>query len=220
MRRRPDRGTTSARSHRCIRLTAPFASTGRSVVCRDSPLLPNAGPASGGNEVSITGSGFAGTTAVSFGGKSAAEFTVSGDDLIRGCRAAWDGTVPVTVTAAGSTQSVDDYTYVEVTSVSPTAARPRHLSAASALGPPTAVRSRCADFPRSPGSTPSASACSAPRPGAQPGLQNAHLIDSAIAGQPELRERPHRHRRPRGTAVFSPPARAPARSSRQVLLRT
>ena len=91
-----------------------------SVTCPpESLLLPNSGPASGGNTVAITGSGFTAATAVSFGGVPATSFTVEADDLIEAVAPPGAGTVPVNVTADGSTQVVDDYTYVAITSISP-----------------------------------------------------------------------------------------------------
>ena len=91
-----------------------------SVTCPpESPLLPNSGPASGGNTVAITGSGFTDATAVSFGGVPATSFTVEADDLIEAVAPPGAGTVPVNVTADGSSQVVDDYTYVAITSISP-----------------------------------------------------------------------------------------------------
>ncbi len=69
--------------------------------------------------IAITGSGFTDATAVSFGDVPATSFTVEADDLIEAVAPPGAGTVPVSVTADGSSQVVDDYTYVAITSISP-----------------------------------------------------------------------------------------------------
>ncbi len=90
-----------------------------SVMCPpQSPLLPNTGPATGGNTIDITGSGFTGASGVRFGG-AAATFTVQADDLIEAVVPPGTGTVPVTVAVGASIHPVDDYTYVAITSISP-----------------------------------------------------------------------------------------------------
>jgi large repetitive protein len=83
------------------------------------------GPAAGGTSVTITGTGFTGATAVSFGGVAAA-FTVLGDTSITTTTpAAGPGTVDVTVTSAGGTDvpgPSDQFTFVAapaITSLDP-----------------------------------------------------------------------------------------------------
>ncbi|MGO9957198.1 MAG: IPT/TIG domain-containing protein, partial [Solirubrobacteraceae bacterium] len=87
-----------------------------------SALAPSVGPASGGTTVTLTGSGFTGTTEVDFGSTPASSFTVLSDDAIQALAPAGTGTVPVTV-FGGSAPSggtvVDQYTYQAVDSVSP-----------------------------------------------------------------------------------------------------
>jgi IPT/TIG domain-containing protein len=90
-------------------------------------VSPGTGPTAGGTSVSITGTGFTGATAVSFG-STKASFTVSSDTLITATSPAeCAGTVDVTVTNAGgtsTTSSADNFKYVAPTpvvkSISPT----------------------------------------------------------------------------------------------------
>ena len=77
------------------------------------------GPASGGTSVTITGDGFTGATAVSFG-SAAAAFTVNSDSSISATSPAADGVVDVTVTSAGGTSAPtpsDQFTFVAAPSV-------------------------------------------------------------------------------------------------------
>ena len=87
-----------------------------------SALLPSVGPANGGTTVTLTGSGFTGTTGVDFGGTPASSFTVLSDDAIQAIAPAGTGTVAVSV-FGGSAPSggtvVDQYTYQAVDSVAP-----------------------------------------------------------------------------------------------------
>jgi len=80
------------------------------------------GPAAGGTSVTITGTGFTGTTAVTFGSTPAASFMESGDTSITAISpAASGGTVDITVTTAGGTSvagSNDQFTFVAVPIVS------------------------------------------------------------------------------------------------------
>ncbi len=77
-------------------------------------VSPASGPASGGTSVRITGSNFAGATAVKFGSASALSFTVSSGSSITAVAPPGIGTVDVLVrTPAGtsSSGSGDQYTY-------------------------------------------------------------------------------------------------------------
>ena len=79
-------------------------------------VAPNSGPAAGGQQVVITGTGFTGATDVRFGGVSAGPITVSSDLSITATAPAHAaGLVDVTVTAPGGTSStvgtLNDFTY-------------------------------------------------------------------------------------------------------------
>jgi hypothetical protein len=80
-------------------------------------VSPNAGPLAGGTAVTITGSGFAGVTSVSFG-SAAASFTVNSPSAITATAPAGaTGPVDVVVTTAGganSTGPADRFTYTTV----------------------------------------------------------------------------------------------------------
>ncbi len=91
-------------------------------------VSPMSGPTAGGTTVTISGSGFTGATAVSFGGTAAPSYTVNSDSQITATSPAHAaGTTDVTVTTANGTSpssSADQYTYVTagppaVTGVSP-----------------------------------------------------------------------------------------------------
>ncbi|MFJ5220696.1 IPT/TIG domain-containing protein [Streptomyces sp. NPDC088354] len=84
--------------------------------------IPNTGPAAGGNNVILTGSGFTGITAVRFGANPALGYTVNSSTQITAVAPAGTGAVAVTVTAPGGTSNAVTYTYAVVpvlTSVSP-----------------------------------------------------------------------------------------------------
>jgi hypothetical protein len=90
-------------------------------------VSPSAGPTSGGNSVTITGSGFTGASNVNFGGVGAG-FTVNNDGSITATAPPGSaGSVDVTVTTNGETSPIsfaDVYTYVVrpiVTGLSPSA---------------------------------------------------------------------------------------------------
>jgi IPT/TIG domain len=88
----------------------------------DTALLPSSGPASGGTEVQLTGSGFTGATAVEFGSSPAESFTVASDSQIDAVAPPGSGTVPVSVVTANGTitsTTLAAYTYLSVDSVSP-----------------------------------------------------------------------------------------------------
>ncbi|MGQ4596623.1 IPT/TIG domain-containing protein [Nocardia sp. R6R-6] len=85
-------------------------------------LSPISGPTSGGNSVTITGTGFTGPTTVRFG-TTATTFTLNSSTQITAIAPPGSGTVQVTVSNAGGTSNGVPYTYVQVpalTSLSPT----------------------------------------------------------------------------------------------------
>ncbi|NVI85585.1 putative Ig domain-containing protein, partial [Janthinobacterium sp. BJB401] len=91
-------------------------------------ISPTAGPTAGGGSVIITGTGFTGATAVTFGATPATGFTVnSATQITATAPAGSSGTVDVRVTTAGGTSATsgaDQFTFVAaptVTSISPTA---------------------------------------------------------------------------------------------------
>lgn len=73
---------------------------------------PARGPTSGGNTVTLSGSGFTGATMVKFGTTAATSFTVVSAVQITAVAPAGAGTVPVTVTTAGGTSNSLAYMYV------------------------------------------------------------------------------------------------------------
>jgi hypothetical protein len=78
-------------------------------------LSPGSGPSVSGATVTITGTGFTGTTGVNFGSTPAAAFSVDSDTSISATTPAGSGTVDVTVTnPAGTspTSSADQFTYI------------------------------------------------------------------------------------------------------------
>ncbi|WP_219823109.1 IPT/TIG domain-containing protein [Nocardia nova] len=84
-------------------------------------LTPASGPAAGGNNVVITGTGFSGPTTVQFGG-TATTFTIDSTTQITAIAPPGTGAVQVTVTTSGGVSNGVVYTYAGVpslTSVSP-----------------------------------------------------------------------------------------------------
>ena len=82
-----------------------------------SGLAPTGGPTGGGTAVQLTGTGFTGATAVSFGGNPAT-FSVVADGVIDAVAPAGSGTVDVRVTTPNGPSAPgpgDQYTYVPVT---------------------------------------------------------------------------------------------------------
>jgi large repetitive protein len=88
-------------------------------------LSPTAGPTAGGNTVVLTGSGFTGATAVSFGANAATAVTVSSDTQITATAPSGSaGTTNVTVTTGGGTSATaasNQYTYVAAPTITATA---------------------------------------------------------------------------------------------------
>ncbi|WP_326597075.1 beta strand repeat-containing protein [Streptomyces sp. NBC_01803] len=76
-------------------------------------VVPNSGPASGGNTVTLTGTNFLGATAVRFGATPALSFTVVSSTQITAVVPPGTGTVQVTVTTpAGTSPQYVSYGYV------------------------------------------------------------------------------------------------------------
>ena len=87
-----------------------------------SGISPASGPDAGGTLVTVTGSGFTGVTAVTFGSTPASSFTLIGDaELIALTPSGNDGSVDVTVTNTAGTSATnpdDTFTYLPTTSTS------------------------------------------------------------------------------------------------------
>lgn len=112
---------------------------GYSQVPTVSTISPASGAAAGGDQVTITGTGFVAATLVSFGSTAATAYTVDSDTQIVATSPAGSGTVDITVsTPAGTsaTSAADQFTYVQPGRIA-SAARPRRR-AAPASTPPTA----------------------------------------------------------------------------------
>ncbi len=91
-----------------------------------SSVSPNSGPTTGNMVVQLTGTGFTGTTLVSFGSTATTNFTINSDTALSVYDPAGSvGTVDVTVNGPGgtsATSSADQFTYAgppTVTSVTP-----------------------------------------------------------------------------------------------------
>jgi hypothetical protein len=86
-------------------------------------IFPTSGPAAGGTNVTITGTGFTGASAVMFGGTAAASFNVDSDSSITATSPAGSGTVDVTVTSAATspTSAADRFTSIPTLTLTSTA---------------------------------------------------------------------------------------------------
>src|SRR5262249_2414762 len=97
-------------------------------------LSPTSGTTGGGTLVTITGSGFTGATAVSFGGTSAASFTVISDTTVQAVSPAHPaGTWDIRITGPGGTSvpvSADRYTFNAASAPSVTGVSPNSGGAA------------------------------------------------------------------------------------------
>jgi len=85
-----------------------------SVTCASvAPTLTSVNPATGpeGNAVTLTGTGFYGTSAVNFGAAAAPSFTVNSDQSITATAPAGTGTVVVAVTTDAGTTTTTNVTY-------------------------------------------------------------------------------------------------------------
>ena len=86
-------------------------------------VTPSAGPATGGTEVTIRGTGFAAGTAVTVGGRAASDVTVRGTDTITAKTPASStaGAVEIAVTLNGRTVTLPNgFRYEVVTNTAPT----------------------------------------------------------------------------------------------------
>jgi hypothetical protein len=90
--------------------------TGQKAAPTVTGVSPNSGPAAGGQDVTVTGSGFTGTTAVSFGTAAAPNLAVASDtQLTVTSPPGAAGTVDVTVTTPAGTSATTpagQYTYI------------------------------------------------------------------------------------------------------------
>jgi len=85
-------------------------------------ISPSSGPVTGGTVVTVSGTGFTGATAVTFGATPATFYFVLSDTQILAIAPAGTGTVQVTVTTAAGTSAGVAFTYVPIptlTSISP-----------------------------------------------------------------------------------------------------
>ncbi|MFF2848229.1 IPT/TIG domain-containing protein, partial [Streptomyces sp. NPDC058001] len=80
-------------------------------------LSPSQGPTAGGTSVVLTGSGFSGATAVTFGGTAATSYIVNSATQITAVAPAGTGAVPVTVTTVGGTTGPVYFFYVSAASL-------------------------------------------------------------------------------------------------------
>jgi len=111
-------GNTTSCSYRAyLVLSTDFVSPPRVTT-----VSVTSGPTVGGTNVTITGTGFTGATAVTFGATPAPSFAVSGDTSITAVSPATSaGTVDVTVTTAGGTSAAsaaDQFTFIAAPAVS------------------------------------------------------------------------------------------------------
>ena len=85
-------------------------------------VSPSSGPLGGATSVTITGTGFSGVSAVTFGGSAATSFTVNSMSSITATAPGGTGTVDVQVTGTGGTSLTnppdDQFTYVPAPTVS------------------------------------------------------------------------------------------------------
>ena len=85
-------------------------------------ISPAQGPAAGGTQITITGAGFSGATAVKFGSTAATTFRVVSDSQVTATSPAGSGAVDVTVVTPNGTSltsSADHFTYAAAAGISP-----------------------------------------------------------------------------------------------------
>jgi IPT/TIG domain len=85
---------------------------------RLTAVRPTSGPASGGNSVTLTGSGFTDVRGVRFGTNPAKSFTLNSATLITAIAPAGTGTVQVTVTTPAGTSNTLPYSYAPLATLS------------------------------------------------------------------------------------------------------
>jgi hypothetical protein len=94
--------------------TDAATSNGVSFLYVDAPTLtglpPTSGAIAGGNNVTLTGTGFSTSTGVFFGANPAS-FSVIDDTLISAVAPSGTGTVSVTIVGPGGTSGSQEYTY-------------------------------------------------------------------------------------------------------------
>lgn len=97
----------------------PAAASPSSLVPLVAPTISVSSPASGlaGTTVTLTGTGFTGVTAVTFGGVPASSFVVVSATRITAVAPSGAGTVQIVVTASGGTSNGINFTYTTATPV-------------------------------------------------------------------------------------------------------
>jgi phospholipase C len=84
-------------------------------------LNANAGPSSGGNAITLTGSGFSNASGVMFGSTPATSYSVVSDSQVSAVAPVGSGAVDISVTTSGGTSTgtvLNKYTYVDCPAVS------------------------------------------------------------------------------------------------------
>lgn len=113
-------------------LTQPEVAQVAAVYPAITGVSPNSGPNAGGTDVTISGSGFSGATAVTFGGQPASAFTVTNGSTIVATAPAGAGPVHIAVTTelGGTSDAVaaDLFTYPPVASATTLTASPGTLT--------------------------------------------------------------------------------------------
>ncbi|MFB6437043.1 Ig-like domain repeat protein [Streptomyces sp. NPDC056411] len=95
-----------------LRLTDPAGLTDGPTLLGLSGVFPDQGSYSGGTLVTIIGRNFSGATAVRFGSRPAASFSVLDDRTIIAVTPSGTGAVPVTVTTPGGTARIGSFYYL------------------------------------------------------------------------------------------------------------
>jgi hypothetical protein len=123
----PSRSSTGPSPSQSSVPTSPSATPPAPIITR---IVPARGPAAGGTGVTISGSGFAGTTAVAFGNVEATNFTVDSSTQVSAVTPPGTGAVDVSVRTPGgssATTTSDLFTYIPapvVTGIEPPSGPP------------------------------------------------------------------------------------------------